>query len=128
MRRRGTAPNPERANASPLFQAAALSYAANCALGVTVALRLVDTSGFRWLHHALYITTCAAVAAALSSRWWRGPHHATRRATSALAPAVVPLAAIAYVPTHSRRHPLIALAAAPFFAASLIALRPADRK
>jgi hypothetical protein len=41
----------------------------------------------------------------------------------------VPLTAIAYMPTHSRRHPLVALAAAPFIVASVMrSLRPADRE
>jgi TRAP-type C4-dicarboxylate transport system permease small subunit len=116
-------------NAAPLFQAAALSYAANCALGVAVAARLIDTRGFRWLHHALYITTCAAIAAALIAGWRGTPRRTSQEAALTLAPAVVPLVAIAYVPTHSRRHPLTALAAAPFIVASVMrSLRPADRK
>lgn len=110
-------------NAAPLFAAAALSYAANCALGAAVAAKLVDTSRFRWLHHALYITTCATVAAATSAFWWGDPQRPSRRAALALLPAAVPLAAIAYVPTRSRRHPLVALATAPFIVASLIRSR-----
>ncbi|MDQ0643997.1 hypothetical protein [Microbacterium murale] len=117
------------ANAAPLFLAAAVAYAVNCALGLAVAARLVDTRRFRWLHHALYITTCTAVATALSASCWGRPRHSSRRAALALSPAVVPLAAIAYVPTHGRRHPLVALAAAPFIAASIVrSSRPADRK
>ncbi|MCS3843444.1 hypothetical protein [Microbacterium sp. AK031] len=116
-------------SAAPLFVAAALSYAANCSLGLAVATRLVDTRRFRWLHHALYITTCTAVAAALSAAWWGGPRAPSRRAALMLVPGVVPLASVPYVPTHSRRHPLVALAAAPFIVASVVcALRPADRE
>ncbi|WP_206477178.1 hypothetical protein [Microbacterium sp. KRD172] len=116
-------------NTAPLFGAAALGYAANCALGLAVAVRFVDTRRFRWLHHALYITTCTAVAAALSTACWGRPRRASRYAALALVPSIVPLAAIAYVPTHSRRHPLVALAAAPFFVASVVrSRRPSDRK
>ena len=116
-------------NAAPLFTAAALSYTANCALGTAVAAKLIDSSGFRWLHHALYILTCAASAAAVSAAWWATPRSASRRAAFALLPAAVPLAAIAYVRTHGRQHPLIALAAAPFIARGFaLSRRPADRK
>jgi hypothetical protein len=41
----------------------------------------------------------------------------------------VPLAAIPYAGTRGRRHPLVALAAAPFYAAGVVcSLRPLDRK
>jgi len=115
-------------NTAPLFVAAALSYTANCALGLAVAARVIDTRRLRWLHHALYITTCTAVAIALGAVLLRRSP-ANQRAALALAPAVVPLIAIAYVPTHTRRHPLVALAAAPFIVASVVcSLRPADRE
>ena len=85
------------------------SYAANVALGVATATRLLDTSRFRWVHHALYIatTTLTVVAVAVDLR---GP--AGRR----LAPALVPLAVIPFAGTHSRRHYAVAAAAAPFYA------------
>ena len=112
-----------------LFAAAATAYIVNCALGASVAARLIDTSGFRWLHHALYIATCATTAAAVAVGWARGSHTADRRAAFALLPAAVPLAAIPYLGTHSRRHPLVALAAAPFVLAGLVLSRSAaDRK
>ncbi|MDO9395443.1 MAG: hypothetical protein Q7T71_02740 [Herbiconiux sp.] len=50
-----------------MFAAAAGAYTANCALGLAVATRLVDTSRFRWVHHALYIATCVLTAAAVLS-------------------------------------------------------------
>ncbi|MFJ2503333.1 hypothetical protein [Microbacterium sp. NPDC087592] len=116
-------------DASPLFLVATTAYAANCALGASVAARLIDTSRFRWLHHALYIVTCATVAAATVVGWSRGPRTAARRAALALLPAAAPLAAIPYLGSHGRRHPLVALAAAPFIVAGLVvSLRPADRK
>jgi len=105
----------------PLFVAATVSYAANCALGAAVAARVVDTSRIRWVHHALYIGTCVLAGAAASSLTWGGER--ARPAAIALLPAAVPLAAIPRVSTHSRRHPLLALTAAPFFAAALILSR-----
>ena len=118
-----------RTNAAPLFVAAAVAYTANCALGLAVAARIIDTSGFRWLHHALYIATCATSAAAFSAIVWGRPKRASRRAALALAPAAAPLAAIPYLGTHTRRHPLVALAAAPFIVAGLICSRlTTDRK
>lgn len=116
-------------NTAPLFAAVAVTYAANSALGAAVAMKLIDTRGFRWLHHALYIATCSLGAAAIGSAWWAHPRHANRRAALALAPAAVPLTAIAFAGTRTRRHPLIALAAAPFIVAGVVCSRhPADRK
>jgi len=118
-----------RITAAPLFTATALSYTANCALGAAVAAKLIDTSGFRWLHHALYIATCASAAVAVGTAWWGSPRGASRRAALTLMPAAVPLVAIARARTRGVSHPLIALAAAPFILASLIgSLHPADRK
>ncbi|MGW8482292.1 hypothetical protein ACWGJP_04095 [Microbacterium sp. NPDC055903] len=114
---------------SALFAAAAAGYGANCALGGAVALRLIDTRRFRWVHHALYILTCTLVGAALVAGWARRSHPTDRRAALALAPAVVPLAVIPFAGTRGRRHPLIALAAAPFVVAALIlSHRSTDRK
>lgn len=116
-------------DASPLFLVATAAYAANCALGASVAARLIDTSRFRWLHHALYIVTCTTVAAATVVGWSRGPRSSGRGAALALLPAAAPLAAIPYLGSHGRRHPLVALAAAPFIVAGLVVSRlPADRK
>lgn len=119
----------ERANAAPLFAAAATTYAVNCVLGASVALRVIDTSRFRWVHHALYIATCATSTVAVTVGWSRGPHTVGRRAAVVLLPAAVPLAAIPYLGTHTRRHPLVALAASPFLVAGLLLSRSAaDRK
>ena len=109
-------------NTAPLFAAVAVTYAANSALGAAVAMKLIDTRGFRWLHHALYIATCSLGAAAIGSAWWARPRHANRGAALALA-------AIAFAGTRTRRHPLIALAAAPFIVAGVVCSRhPAGRK
>lgn len=116
-------------NAVPAFAAAAACYTANVALGTAVATRLIDTSNFRWVHHALYIATCATTAVAASSLWWGRPRPQSLRAARTLLPAAVPLAVIPYAGTRGRRHPLTALAAAPFLFAGLIrSLRPSDRK
>jgi len=102
---------------TPLVAAAAAAYAANCALGAAVALKLIDTRDIRWVHHALYLTTSTLTAIALSSALWGRPRRTSRRASAVLAPAVVPLIVIPYAGTHTGRHPAVALSAAPFFAA-----------
>ncbi len=114
--------------ATRLFAAAAFSYVASCGLGAAVATRVIDSSGFRWLHNALYVTTCVTVAVAVGTGLW-GSDRRIRRAALALAPAAAPLTAIPYLGTHTCRHPLVALAAAPFiFAGLACSLRSADRK
>lgn len=118
-----------RTDAAPLFVAATVAYAANAALGTAVAARLIDTQNFRWVHHALYIATCVTTALAASAFLWGSPKRVSRRAALALVPAAAPLAAIPYLGTHTRRHPLIALTAAPFIVAGLVCSRiPSDRK
>lgn len=106
---------------SAITGAAAVSYAATCALGTAVALRLVDTSGFRWLHHALYLATFVLTAVAVSGA--ATPRPTAARSALLLAPALAPLAAIPYLGSRSRRHPIAALTAAPFYLASLLASR-----
>ncbi|WP_291049153.1 hypothetical protein [Herbiconiux sp.] len=106
----------------PLFVAAAASYTANCALGASVGLGMIDTRRFRWVHHALYIATSTLAAAAAGSAVLRG-RAGDRRAALALAPAAVPLTIIPRISARSRRHVVLALTAAPFFAAGLILSR-----
>lgn len=117
MTRRRRAPR-HRHPASTAFLASGVCYAANCALGTAVAIRLVDTRRFRWVHHALYIATVSTTILALIDGVRRD-----RRAALALAPALAPLAVIPYAGTHTRRHPAIALTAAPFVAAGVITSR-----
>lgn len=107
-------------DARPLFTAAATAYLANCALGSSVALRLLDTSRFRWLHHGIFIVTSAATIAALLFGASGAAGRSGRQAAALLAPAVVPLAVIPYAGTRGRRHIRVALSAAPFFLAGLI--------
>lgn len=98
-----------------LFTAAATSYLANCALGASVATGLVRTDGFRWVHHALYISTSTIAGAAASSLLW-----SRSRAGWALLPAAVPLLLIPRISARSRRHVVVAASAAPFFGAGLV--------
>jgi hypothetical protein len=104
--------------ARTVLRAAGVSYLASCALGTGVATGLFTTGRAHWVHHALYVstaslTTVAVAAAGLGRRragWW-------------LLPALVPLAVVPYAGTRSRRHILVAAAAAPFYAAALVADR-----
>ncbi|MEZ0493165.1 hypothetical protein AB2L28_13060 [Kineococcus sp. TBRC 1896] len=98
----------------PLLVAAATSYAANCALGAAVAARVVDTSGARWVHHAVFVATATLTAAA-------GADLARRRSGAfwRLLPVAAPLLAIPSVPARSRWHPAIALTAGPAYVAAL---------
>jgi hypothetical protein len=100
---------------STLFTAATVSYAANVALGSAVAARVVDTHRFRWVHHALYVSTSVLAGAATSSLLW-----SDSRAGWRLLPAALPLTVVARVSARSRRHPVVALSAAPFFVTSLV--------
>jgi len=93
-----------------LLAAAATSYTANCALGVSVATGLLDTRRQRWVHHALYIATTALTGSAtltlLAARdpaGWR------------LLPALGPLAVLPRTSARTSRHAGVGLSAAPFF-------------
>lgn len=111
-------------NVPPLLVAATTSYAANCALGAGVATGVVRTGRWHWIHHAMYICTSAlTLAAGVALLTSRDERH--RRACTLLLPTALPLAAIPFAGTHSRRHPAIALAAAPFYA---LALRASTRR
>ncbi|HEY0240567.1 MAG TPA: hypothetical protein VGC37_18200 [Friedmanniella sp.] len=98
-----------------LFAATATAYAANVGLGSAVALRLVDTREFRWVHHALYVSTSVLAGAAVSTLLW-----SDHRAGWRLLPAALPLVVVARVSARSWRHPLVALSAGPFVVASLV--------
>lgn len=107
---------------------ASACWAANAALGASVGAGIVRTGRFRWIHHALYIatTTTTALAAVLAA----GSSSASGRAAGrALAPALLPLAALPHLGTpaqgHPRRHALAALSAAPFYATALFRARAA---
>jgi hypothetical protein len=97
-----------------LVTAAAVSYAANCALGASVATGLLDTRGYRWLHHALYTATSTLTAAAIVTLLAR-----RNPAGWFLLPAVVPLAALPRASVRTPRHARTGLSAAPFYLLSL---------
>jgi len=98
------------------FGLAGGSFLANCALGLGVALRWIGTSGFRWVHHALFAVTCVLAAVAASSLLW-----SASPAGWFLLPAAVPLAALPAVGSSSiSRHATLAMAAAPFFLVSVL--------
>lgn len=97
--------------------AAFASYLASLTLGVLVATRRVDSSGFHWLHHVLYIVTFVLAACAIVAGWWRHPVVGW-----VLLPAVVPFALIPFLGTRGRRHPIVGLVPAPFYLAAAIAL------
>ena len=103
-----------------LVTAAASSYAANCTLGGSVATGLVDTRGFRWLHHALYLATTALTGTAVVALGVRRDP-----AGWTLLPALVPLAALPRASARTPRHARIGLSAAPFY---LLTLRRSWRR
>ena len=96
---------------------ASASYLCNVALGTLVATHRVDSSGFHWLHHALYICTFALTVAAVAAGFWRQPLVGWM-----LLPTVVPFAAIPFLGTRGARHPIADLVPAPFYLAALAAL------
>jgi hypothetical protein len=98
-----------------LVTAAATSYAANCALGASVATGLLDTRRYRWLHHGLYITTSALTGAAtlaLVSHRDRG--------SWTLLPTLLPLAVLPRTSARTPGHARLGLSAAPFYLATLL--------
>jgi hypothetical protein len=101
-------------NPAVLFTAATTSYLANCALGVAVATGTLRTGRAHWVHHALYISTASLAGVAASSLFW-----SRNRAGLLLLPAAIPLVLIPAISSHSRRHIVTALTAAPFFLTSL---------
>nr|WP_294695734.1 hypothetical protein [uncultured Friedmanniella sp.] len=108
----------ERRLGRALLRAAGGSYLASCALGTGVATGVLRTGRARWVHHALYVSTASLTAVALAAAG-----RERRRAGWWLLPAVVPLAAVPYAGTRSRRHILVAASAAPFYVAALAADR-----
>ena len=95
--------------------AASVSYAASLMLGLLVATRRVDSSGFHWLHHALYVVSFVLVGVAIVAGWWRHP-----LVGWLLLPVVVPFALIPFLGTRGVRHPIIGLVPAPFYLAAAV--------
>ena len=104
-------------SADSLVRAAVVSYVANCALG-TAAASGVSTRRLHWLHHPPFISTATLTATAAGVGL---AQH--RRSAYALVPTAVPLALIPYLGTHGPRHRVVALSAAPFYAAGLVLSR-----
>ena len=113
-RQRGARGGPQLLPPTPtLIRAATAGYLANIALGTAVRARVLDSRGYRWLHHVLYIGTAALTLTALIAGLARRDPQ-----TALLAPAVVPLAAL---PSADRgMHTRVALAAAPWFATAVL--------
>lgn len=94
-------------------------YLTNAALGLSVASGLIDTSGARWVHHGLFLTTASATGLALVLG-------AARRDPSALAlgPIIVPLVLLQRRGAHPlARHARTAVLAAPCYVAALLLTR-----
>ena len=100
-----------------LVTAAAAGYAANCALGASVATGLVDTRGFRWVHHALYIATSTLTGAATVALLVRRD-----RALWSLLPTVPVLVAMPRASPRTPRHARVGLSAAPFYLSTLLSV------
>ena len=96
-----------------LVAAAAGAYLANVALGTAVQARLIDTSRYRWIHHALYIVTSTLTVAAIAGSFARRSPRGWL-----LAPVLVPLALLPRVGHDA--HALTGLAAAPWYAGALL--------
>ena len=103
--------------------AASVAYAANCALGLAVAARLIDTHEIRWVHHALFTVTTALTGASAAAAIGAG----RPKPALAFAAALGVLGTIPFVGTRTWRHSATAVAAAPFFAAALITSRTTSR-
>ncbi len=101
---------------TPLLRVAGGSYLASCALGTAVRTGVLVTGRARWVHHALFVSTATLTGLALAAAGLE-----RRRAGWWLLPVVVPLAVVPYLGTRSRRHVLVAVAAAPCYAAALAA-------
>ncbi len=96
-----------------LVTAATASYLANCALGTGVATGLVTTGSAHWVHHALYLSHVHPRRRGCQLAVVEPEHEPGWMLLPAAAPlAVDPLRGN----SHRAAHPLIALAAAPFFA------------
>jgi hypothetical protein len=105
------------------FAAASAAYLVNCAIGIAAATRILPPRPELRLHHRAYVLTSALTAVALASPLWAGgaARPAALRAARALAPALIPLAALPRVGTRTRRHAAVALTAAPWYARGILA-------
>ena len=108
------------------FTAASAAYLVSCAVGIAAATRILPPRPELRLHHRAYLLTSALTALALSTPLWpgsaapraaaRGRRPATVHPARALAPALITLVALPLAGTRTRRHPVVALTAAPWYA------------
>lgn len=98
-----------------LVTAAGISYAANCALGASVATGLLDTRDHRWWHHGLYLATSTLTGAATVVLLVRRD-----RALWSLLPTVPVLVAMPRASARTPRHARVGLSAAPFYLSTLL--------
>ena len=106
----------KRAPQAPhLITAAAVSYLCNAAFGAAVAVGAIDNRRIRWIHHALYVSTCSLTVSALAVS-------AIERSAAGLAllPAAGPLVVLPYAGGKLRRHTAVAGTAAPAYAIALV--------
>lgn len=93
------------------------AYAVNACFGAAVLTGRVNSRGFRWLHHVLYVITVVLALAAVLSLLW-----SSNKAGWYLLPVLGVLAALPYVGSarrHRRRHMVAALIPLPFYALAL---------
>ena len=100
--------------ARALVTAAGAVYGSTALLGVGLATGAWRNRRHRWIHHAGYVSAVALTASAVALDLRRDR---TRAALAAI--ALVPLAALPRIPTRTRRHPIVALSAAPWLAAAI---------
>jgi hypothetical protein len=101
-----------------LLVVATVSYASSVTLGILVATRRLDTRGFHWLHHVLYICTFVLAGATAATAFVAGP----RGVGWLLLAPLVAFALIPFLGTRTVRHPLIGSAPAPFYVAAFVLL------
>lgn len=92
-------------------------YATTASMGVGLATGAWRNERHRWVHHVGFIGATTLVAATVVVGLVDAPRRAGR-----ILPALLPLAALPRVPTRSRRHPLVALTAAPWLVAATLPL------
>lgn len=88
-------------------------YGTTATLGVGLATGAWRNERHRWIHHVGFIAAVALTSATVVVGLRDDPGRALRAA-----PALVPLAILPRIPTRSRRHPIVALAAAPWLVAA----------
>lgn len=98
-----------------LAVAALVVYGTTATLGVGLATGAWRNERHRWVHHVGFIGAVALTSATVAASLRRDPGRAARAA-----PALVPLAVLPRIPTRSRAHPIVALAAAPWLAAAAL--------